>query len=178
MGLGIVLWYFMMHSGVHATIAGVLLALAIPFDVYYTKNKTLAATLVHHLHNPINYAIMPIFAIANTAISINTQSMGQLNIWVSLGIFAGLFLGKVVGIFLTTYLAVKTKISNLPAGVTWHNVIGMGFLGGIGFTMSIFVTTLAFTDQVLIENSKLIIIISSTLSGIIGYIYLKATLKH
>lgn len=176
--LGIILWYFMLHSGIHATISGVLLALAIPFDVMYSDKKTLAATLVHHLHKPINYVIMPIFAIANTAISINTQSINELNIWVSLGILSGLFLGKVIGIFLTTYLAVKTKISNLPTGVSWNNVIGMGFLGGIGFTMSIFVTTLAFTDQILIENSKLIIILSSTLSGIIGYVYLKATLKH
>jgi Na+:H+ antiporter, NhaA family len=171
--VGIALWYFMMHSGVHATIAGVLLALALPFDVRYSEKYTIPAWVVHHLHNPINYVIMPIFAIANTAISFNLGSIGNMNVWVSLGIFAGLFLGKALGIFGTTYLAVKTKISNLPEGVTWKDVLGMGFLGGIGFTMSIFVTTLAFTDIALIDNSKLIIILSSAMSGVVGYLLLK-----
>ncbi|MFN8438755.1 MAG: Na+/H+ antiporter NhaA [Cytophagales bacterium] len=173
LSLGLVLWFCMLHSGIHATIAGVLLALCIPFDVLYSEKYTLPAWLVHHLHNPINYVIMPIFAIANTAITLSTQSIGELNIWVSLGIFVGLFLGKVFGILGTTYFAVQTGISKLPENVTWHHVIGMGFLGGIGFTMSIFVTTLAFSDHVLIENSKLVIILSSTLSGIVGYLYLK-----
>jgi Na+:H+ antiporter, NhaA family len=175
---GLFLWYFMLHSGVHATIAGVLLALAIPFDVKYTEKYTLPAWLVHHLHNPINFVIMPIFAIANTAISINTSSIGDMNVKVSLGIFLGLFAGKVLGIFGSTYLAVKTKISALPSGVQWSDVIGMGFLGGIGFTMSIFVTNLAFAgDVVLIDNSKLIIIITSTLSGLVGYLFLKFIYK-
>lgn len=175
LGLGIALWYCMLHSGIHATIAGVLLALAIPFDVSYkTSAYSLPEYLVHHLHKPINFVIMPIFAIANTAIAVNIQSLNQINLPVSLGIFSGLFLGKAIGILGITYLAVKVGISSLPSGVKWIDVMGMGFLGGIGFTMSIFVTNLAFAgNNILIDNSKLVIILSSTLSGLVGYLLLK-----
>lgn len=176
--LGIFLWYCMLHSGIHATIAGVLLAIAIPFDIPYKAGNTLSEYLVHLLHKPINFVVMPIFAIANTAIAIQLESLSHISLPVSIGIFAGLFFGKAVGILGTTYLSVKAGVSTLPSGVKWVDVLGMGFLGGIGFTMSIFVTNLAFAgNNILIDNGKLVIILSSTLSGLVGYVLLRAINK-
>lgn len=168
--LGLVLWYFMLMSGVHATISGVLLALAVPFRK--GDDQSISTKLEHQLHQPVNFIIMPIFALANTAITLSTNVFTQFNWFVCLGIFVGLLVGKVIGITASTFFAVKLGISKLPEGVKWKHVVGMGFLGGIGFTMSIFVSTLAFNDPLLIDLAKLVIIVTSAFAGVVGYLVL------
>lgn len=174
LGLGIVLWYLIMQSGIHATIAGVLLAFTIPFQSK-GEDESLSSKLEHQLIQPVNFIIMPIFALSNTAIFLNTSVIQNINWDVTLGIFFGLIVGKAIGIFSFTYFCVKFKLSNLPDGVKWKHVLGMGFLAGIGFTMSIFVTNLAFVDENLVDIAKIIIIITSTAAGFLGYIFLKFT---
>ena len=168
---GGVMWCFMLMSGVHATIAGVLLAFAIPFrggDYQSPSYK-----LQHFLHKPVAFIIMPLFALANTGIALSGNWVQELANPNSLGIFAGLSAGKPLGIVLFSYLAVKLGLSRLPNDVTWRHVIGVGFLGGIGFTMSIFITLLAFDNTEIIESSKLSILLTSVLAGTIGYLILK-----
>ena len=172
---GILMWYFMLNSGVHATITGVLLAFAIPFS--HGKEKSTSYILQHWLHKPVAFLILPIFALANTAVIFNTDWHYALTHRYTLGIALGLLLGKPIGIFLFTFLAVKLKICTLPEDMNWKSIIGIGFLGGIGFTMSIFITLLAFSDQEHINNSKIMILIASLIAGIIGFFYLKSTLK-
>jgi NhaA family Na+:H+ antiporter len=168
--LGIVLWYFMHHSGIHATISGVLLALTIPA----TKNesKSTAGTLQDWLDTPVPFIILPLFAMANTAIQINPNWNAFFSSNYTLGIFFGLVFGKPIGIALFTFIFVKTGICKLPSGSNWKQLIAVSFLGGIGFTMSIFVSLLAFNDSIAINNSKLMIMISSLTAGIIGIIAL------
>ena len=172
---GIAMWYFMLHSGVHATITGVLLAFAIPFG--NGNKKSTSFILQHFLHKPVAFIILPIFALANTAI-ILTSDVGEiLAQHYSIGILLGLIIGKPLGIFTLSYIAVKLGICKLPDDLNWKSIICMGFLGGIGFTMSIFVTLLAFEDQTIINNAKLVILVSSLIAGIIGFFSLKSTLK-
>lgn len=173
---GIVMWYFMLHSGVHATITGVLLAFAIPFGTG-EKNST-SHILQHALHKPVAFIILPIFALANTAIAVSGNLDELLVANYSLGITLGLVIGKPIGIFFITLLAVKIGLCRLPKGLNWNAILGVGFLGGIGFTMSIFITLLAFENETLITNSKLIILLSSLLAGLIGFLYLKIILKN
>lgn len=125
------------------------------------------------LHPITNYFIMPLFAFANAGVIINSEAFSTLLSPVSLGIMVGLMIGKSTGIWLTTYLAVKLKIAQIPDGIQWKQIYGMAWLAGIGFTMSMFVTGLAFTDKQYIETAKVAILLASTLSGIIGYIILK-----
>jgi Na+:H+ antiporter, NhaA family len=169
---GLAMWYFMLQSGVHPTIVGVLLAFAIPFgggSGNYPSYK-----LQHALHKPVAYLIMPLFAMANTGIPITAESLAQLASPNALGILAGLVLGKPLGIVLFSLLAVKLGLSQLPSDVCWKQIIGVGFLGGIGFTMSIFITLLAFNDPALILVSKLSILIGSLVAGVIGFLILQA----
>jgi len=173
--LGVIMWYFMLHSGVHATITGVLLAFAIPFE--NGTKKTISYQLEHFLHKPVAFIILPIFALANTAIIINFNSSGTLIPNYAIGIIAGLVIGKPVGIYLFSFLSVKFKVAQLPEDLLWKPILGVALLGGIGFTMSIFITLLAFTDTEIINHAKLYIIIASLLSGIIGLFYLKVVLK-
>lgn len=172
---GITMWYFMLHSGVHATITGVLLAFAIPFG--NGDEKSTSYILQHFLHKPVAFAILPIFALANTAIVFGGDISNILNENYSLGIAFGLIAGKPVGIFLMSFLAVKFGICKLPTDLNWKSIFGVGLLGGIGFTMSIFITLLAFENETIINNSKLVILISSLTAGILGFITLKVTLK-
>ena len=172
---GIFMWYFMLNSGVHATITGVLLAFAIPFGTGSEKSPSII--LQHFLHKPVAYFILPIFALANTAILINSDWHVALSHNYTLGIALGLIIGKPIGIALFSYLAVKLKICSLPEDINWKAIIGVGFLGGIGFTMSIFITLLAFSDSEHIDNSKIMILVSSLVAGIIGLLFLKSTLK-
>ena len=163
---GIVMWYCLLQSGVHATIAGVLLGFAIPFS---TRGKNISYKLQHALHKPVTFIIVPIFALVNTAIplpggSITTVLSGAN----ALGIILGLFIGKVSGIFLFPYLLTKTGKASLQEGITWRSLLGLGFLGGIGFTMSMFISNLAFNDEQTIITSKLSILIASALSAITG----------
>lgn len=173
---GVVMWYFMLNSGVHATITGVLLAFAIPFG--NGSNKSTSYILQHFLHKPVAFIILPIFALANTAIILSSNVGEVLAQHYSLGIALGLIVGKPLGIFTLSFLAVKSGICKLPSDLTWKSILGVGFLGGIGFTMSIFVTLLAFDDATIINNAKFIILLSSLTAGIIGFLSLKLTLKR
>jgi len=172
---GFAMWYFMLNSGVHATITGVLLAFAIPFG--NGDKKSTSYILQHFLHKPVAFLILPLFAIANTCIAIGSNwqdGLGQTN---SLGILAGLILGKPLGIRLFSFLGVALGLGLLPADLKWKNIIGAGFLGGIGFTMSIFITLLAYTEAEIVNSSKIAILIASLLAGTIGFIWLRVTLK-
>lgn len=172
--LGSVMWYFMLHSGVHATITGVLLAFAIPFE--NGSEKTISYQLEHFLHRPVAFLILPIFALANTAITIHLDSNSLFPAY-GIAIIIGLFIGKPIGITLFSYIAVKFKTAVLPEDLDWKAIFGAGLLGGIGFTMSIFITLLAFSDAEIINNAKLYIIVASLLSGIFGLVFLKKVLK-
>lgn len=172
---GIAMWYFMYNSGVHATITGVLLAFAIPFG-NGDKNST-SYILQHVLHKPVAFVILPLFAIANTCIAIGPDWQGGLGEANSIGIIAGLIIGKPLGIFAFAFLGASLGLCKLPEDLKWKNIIGVGLLGGIGFTMSIFITILAYEDATLINSSKIAIIIASLTAGIIGFLFLKMTLK-
>jgi NhaA family Na+:H+ antiporter len=163
---GMVLWYCMFRSGVHATISGVLLAFAIPFGK--GGDQSLSARLQHFLHPVVAYFIVPVFALANTGIVLSSEivhTLGSLN---SLGILMGLTLGKPIGILLFSALAVQLKTASLPNGVAWKHILAAGMLAGIGFTMSIFITILAFPDPLTIVSSKVAILVASLLSAFIG----------
>lgn len=167
---GIFMWYFMLQSGVHATIAGVLLAFAIPFRD--GDEKSPSYMLQHFLHRPVAFIIMPLFALANTGIVLTGNWIPGLVTSNSFGIFAGLFAGKPLGIVLFSLLAVKLGISQLPEDVQWKHIVGAGFLGGIGFTMSIFITLLAFDNPEIVQSSKISILVSSFLVGTVGFLIL------
>jgi NhaA family Na+:H+ antiporter len=211
------LWFFMLESGVHATIAGVIAALTIPsrpklvptvftnstrnlldeFDNYpiatdYTMHEnqkaillnikdtidsvsTPSARLEHDLHLPVSLIVIPLFALANAGISIDFSSIGTtITEPVSLGVIAGLIFGKVLGIAGTAWLSIKTGIAKLPQGSNMSQIFGVAFLGGIGFTMSIFVADLAFVgNEALIFQAKIGILCASLFAGIFGYIWLR-----
>jgi Na+:H+ antiporter, NhaA family len=168
---GVVMWYFMLHSGVHATVTGVLLAFAIPFGK--GGKKSTSYILQHYLHKPVAFIILPIFALANTAIVLSSDMGTTLTQNYSLGIALGLIIGKPLGIFALTFIAVKIGICQLPTDLNWKSILGVGFFGGIGFTMSIFITLLAFDNETIINNAKFVILISSLIAGVLGYLSLK-----
>jgi NhaA family Na+:H+ antiporter len=216
---GIALWLAILESGLHATIAGVLLAIVIPISAKHNpikflqrskrvlseikvaqsknKNKIIAnehqKELVHNIQYEINqaisplqqyeyslhpwvmYIIMPLFALVNAGVKIDSVALSGLFSSISIGVFLGLFLGKPLGIMLLSWLSVKCKIAQLPREATWGQLIGVGFMAGIGFTMSIFIANLAFTDEGLVSTAKLAILITSLIAGIIGILILRAT---
>ena len=163
---GLVLWYCMFRSGVHATISGVLLAFAIPFGK--GGNQSLSARLQHFLHPIVAYFIVPVFALANTGIILSGEILHTLGSVNSLGIMMGLTLGKPIGIVLFSAVAVQIKTASLPSGVAWKHIMAAGMLAGIGFTMSIFITILAFPDSATIVSSKVATLVASLLSAFIG----------
>lgn len=165
---GLFIWYFIHHSGIHATIAGVLTALAIPMTTKEGKQSPLIK-LEHALVIPVNFLIVPIFALANTNIRFESTMLDGLVSPLGLGIIAGLCIGKPVGVFLMSKLAIKLRIAQLPAGANWKHIIGLGLLAGVGFTMAIFISLLSFTDSLLIAEAKFSILVASFLSGIVGY---------
>lgn len=167
---GLFMWYFMLQSGVHATIAGVLLAFAIPFRD--GGEKTPSYKLQHFLHRPVALLIMPLFALANTGIVLTDGWLAGLVNANSLGIFAGLLAGKPLGVVLFSLIAIKTGLSQLPEDVHWRHIVGAGFLAGIGFTMSIFITLLAFDNPEIVQRAKISILISSCFAGCAGFIIL------
>ena len=219
--VGIFMWFFMLESGVHATIAGVIAAMAIPSKPKYrpidftnsTKNLldeydnypvatdhtmhenqkaillnikdkidsigTPAARLEHDLHLPVALIVIPLFALANAGISIDFSSIGETIVTpVSLGIIAGLILGKVLGIFGVAWIAIKVGLAKLPEGSTLNQIFGVAFLGGIGFTMSIFVADLAFLGSPeLIFQAKVGILAASLFAGLFGYAWLRFIAK-
>jgi NhaA family Na+:H+ antiporter len=216
--LGLILWLAFLKSGIHATIAGVLLAFTIPASPRYDTNKfsekvkqlinhfdstgdhwknvlnnserqndvlaieescekvlTPLQRFEHELHPWVAFFIIPVFALANAGVTIaGMDLLSALTSSVSLGIIVGLFLGKQIGIFAFSYLAIKFKLASLPEGVNWKNLYGAGILAGIGFTMSLFIAGLAFNNPELLDLSKIGVLSGSLLSGIIGFIFLKS----
>ncbi len=170
---GALMWFLMVKSGVHATIAGVLLAFAIPFASKARQEESPSHRLEHRLHKPVAFVILPLFALANTGVVFDPawqQGLTSLN---SLGIIAGLVIGKPIGIVLLSYIAVVTGLCRLPADLTWRHIIGVGILAGIGFTMSIFITNLAFASQPEIVNAaKMAILVASVTAGLLGMLWL------
>jgi NhaA family Na+:H+ antiporter len=171
---GVFMWYFMLHSGVHATITGVLLAFAIPFGD--GGKKSISYKLQSFLHKPVAFMILPIFALANTAISFSDISIHSMAEPYVMGIVLGLIVGKPLGIFLMSYCTTKLGFSKLPRGLNWKSILGAGMLGGIGFTMSIFITLLAYNNIHIIDNSKIAILMSSAIAGVIGLLFLTQVL--
>ncbi len=161
---GIFLWYFFFNSGVHATIAGVLLAFTIPLHKI--------EDLIHSLHDPVNFIILPLFALANTTILFPSDLAPIYASIVHWGIFTGLVVGKPLGIFLFSWLAVKFKIAALPDGMNWYQLIGMGMIAGIGFTMSIFMATLAYKLPEVQTIAKVGILGASLVAGLAGYLFI------
>ena len=170
---GAIMWYFMLKSGVHATIAGVMLAFAIPFSVKQDDEASPSHKLEHFLHKPVAFLILPIFAFANTGIVIGSSWAQDLSSANSMGIVTGLVIGKPLGITLLVFIAVFLGICRLPLDMNWKHVFGAGLLGGIGFTMSIFITNLAFTGAPeLINASKIAILLASVTAGSVGFLWL------
>jgi NhaA family Na+:H+ antiporter len=168
---GVVMWYFMLHSGVHATITGVLLAFAIPFGD--GKEKSASYILQHVLHKPVAFIIIPLFTLANTCIPIAANWMdgvGQAN---SLGIIMGLVIGKPAGVVLFSFIAVATGWSSLPDGINWKQLLCLGVFCGIGFTMSIFITLLAYDNPEIVSQSKIDIFIASLIASVTGFLLLR-----
>lgn len=163
--LGILLWYFMFNSGIHATVAGVIFAFMIPVP----KLEELELKF----HTPVYFIVMPIFALANTAIAIPENSLEALNSSLSWGIIIGLCLGKPLGITTACYLLVSRKLAELPSGTNWYKMIGGGLLAGIGFTMSIFISTLAFTKAADQDIAKISVLLASLIAMLSGYFWLK-----
>jgi len=169
---GVFIWYFIHHSGIHATIAGVLVAMTIPTND--TNVESPLERLEHALVKPVNFIIIPLFAFANTNITLESTMVSGLMSDLSLGIALGLLLGKPVGILLVSYICTKLRISSLPEGSSWGHILGVGFLAGIGFTMSIFIAILSFDDPTNISEAKLSILITSLIAGIVGYLVLRS----
>ena len=168
---GVGMWYFMLHSGIHATITGVLLAFAIPFGD--GKRKTASYVLQHLLHKPVAFIILPLFALANTCIVLEPEWYKGLTTASSIGIMLGLVVGKPLGIFVFSFVTVWLGWCALPEGIKWKHILGIGLLAGIGFTMSIFITLLAFDKPLDIEHAKIATLLSSVLAGILGFAWLK-----
>lgn len=173
---GIIMWYFMLQSGVHATITGILVAFAIPFG--NGEKKSTSYVLQHRLHKPVAFIILPLFALANTCITFSRDWIDHLWQPNSIGVFMGLVIGKPLGICLFSFLAVSMGICTLPSDLRWKHILGAGFLGGIGFTMSIFIALLAFNNDELILGTKITILLSSLIAGTIGFLWLKLALKE
>ena len=171
---GALMWFLMLKSGVHATIAGVLLAFAIPFTGRAEDDASPSHRLEHWLHKPVAFLVLPIFALANTGIIVAAGWDQELLSSNSLGILGGLVIGKPLGIFLASFLAVSVGLCALPGDIKWRHIFGAGLLGGIGFTMSIFITNLAFAGNVdLINASKMAILMASLVAGGFGFLWLR-----
>ena len=168
--LGLGMWYSMYRSGIHASFAGVILAFLLPTQKLGTFERKLTF--------PVNFIVIPIFALANTSIVISSAAITGLSSPLSIGIILGLFVGKPLGITLAVYLMTKFRLVRLGERVNWLQFIGVGILAGIGFTMSIFVSILAFPDDEMMRDiAKLSVLIASTLAMIVGYIWLKIVSK-
>ncbi|MEO8574101.1 MAG: Na+/H+ antiporter NhaA [Pyrinomonadaceae bacterium] len=171
---GILMWYLMLKSGVHATIAGVLLAFAIPYSAKADDEESPSHKLEHILHKPAAFVILPIFALANTGIVFGPEWLTSLTTSNSSGIILGLVAGKPIGIMVLSFVAVAIGLCKLPLDLSWKHVFGAGLLGGIGFTMSIFITNLALAnDPNAINASKLAILFASLTAGVAGFLWLR-----
>lgn len=175
LSIGMLMWYFMYKSGIHATITGVLIAFVIPFDK--SVQNTALNKLQQKLNLPVAYIILPLFALANTAIPIPFSILNNLSSPNSYGIIFGLLIGKPLGIFLFSVFGVLIGICAIPENLKKYHLLFVGLLAGMGFTMSIFITVLAYTDPVIITSSKIAIMVGSAAAGALGYIGLRLTLK-
>jgi len=175
--LGAVLWVSVLKSGVHATLAGVALAFMIPLDAREERSeRTLSESIEHDLHPWVSFMILPLFAFVNAGIDLRGLALGQLASPVPLGIMLGLFIGKQVGVFLFSWVAVRLKLASRPEGSNWSQLYGIALMTGIGFTMSFFIDSLAFVDGTVYGYAdKLAILLGSLLSGIAGYLVLRRT---
>lgn len=174
---GLFLWYFLHHSGIHATIAGVLLAFSIPTNASNVEISPLEK-LEHQLHIPVSFMIMPVFALTNTNITFSSDMVSGITSTLGLGIICGLILGKLIGINVFSLIAIKLKLSSLPQNSNWLQMMGVGLLAGIGFTMSIFIALLSFKDEILIQDeAKFAILIASFIAAILGFIILSISSK-
>lgn len=171
--VGVIMWVFVLKSGVHATLAGVLIAFTIPLK---TKNEdeALLYKMEHGLHPWVAFLILPVFAFANAGVNFTGIGIDDLLQPLTLGIAVGLFLGKQIGVFLATWIGVKSGIARLPENVSWKHVYGVACLTGVGFTMSLFIGSLAFTTVDVMNAVRLGVVLGSVLSGIIGYLLLKS----
>ncbi len=172
---GIIMWYCMLKSGVHATITGVLLAFAIPFGG--SNKKSPSYRLQHFLHKPVAFIILPIFALANTCLILSDGWVKDLTTNNNLGIIIGLLIGKPMGIVLFCFLLIKFKRGSLPTGISMKHITGAGILAGIGFTMSIFIANLAFKNGDTIQSSKIAVLTGSVLACVAGLFWLNFSLK-
>lgn len=168
---GLFIWYFIHHSGIHATIAGVLTAVTIPTNKH--SGPSPLEKLEHFLAKPVNFIIMPIFALANTNISFHLGMTDGLYSYLGLGIIIGLLLGKPIGITFVSWIVVRMGWGTLPRDAQWKHILGLGLLGGIGFTMSIFIALLSFNEPSVQVESKFAILVASVLSGISGFLLLR-----
>ncbi len=173
--LGLVVWVAFLKSGVHATIAGVLVALTVPIDAEGEADyhDSLLHRMEHALHGYIAFLVLPVFALANAGVALGGGA--DLGSAVSLGILLGLMVGKPIGVMLCAWLAIKVGLASLPTGVTWRQMLGVSLLTGVGFTMSLFIAGLAFDSALLLDSAKLGILVASTLMGVGGYVLLRTS---
>lgn len=174
--VGIILWVSVLKSGVHATLAGVALAFMIPMNSKNAEGKpfSMSKEMEHALHYWVAFMILPLFAFVNAGVDLRGISLEEMFNPVPMGIMLGLFIGKQVGVFGFSWLAIKLKLASLPTGSNWQQLYGVSILTGIGFTMSLFVDSLAYNDtQIYHYTDKLAILLGSFLSGIVGYLVLK-----
>ncbi len=176
--MGIVLWVAVLKSGVHATLAGIVLALFIPLRIKSENGRSPLKELEHDLHPAVAFGILPLFAFANTGVSLNGVTFSSLLEPVPLGIAAGLFLGKQLGVMGAAWMAIKLGWARLPSGTRWRELYGVAVLCGIGYTMSLFISSLAFEQGTtgLVADDRLGILCGSILSALLGYTVLRATL--
>ncbi len=172
---GLVIWVCVLKSGVHATLAGVIVAFAIPLTPKAKGEDSLLEELEHNLHPWVSFAVLPLFAFANAGVSLQGSSFGDLLQPIPFGIAAGLFVGKTAGIFMATWLAIASGLGAKPAGATWVQVLGVSMLGGIGFTMSLFIGMLAFPDPAQAAPLRLGVLAGSLISALAGYMVLRAS---
>uniref|UniRef100_UPI0035A0FCCA Na+/H+ antiporter NhaA n=1 Tax=Jeotgalibaca porci TaxID=1868793 RepID=UPI0035A0FCCA len=172
---GIFVWYFIHHSGIHATIAGVMVAMTLPTND--TSVESPLERLEHALVKPVNFLIIPLFAFANTNITLQSEMLHGLTSSLGLGIFFGLLVGKPVGIFITSWICNRLGMGTLPEGSSWTHIIGVGLLAGIGFTMSIFISILSFNNPLFVSEAKLSVLLTSVVAGTAGYLLLKSNSK-
>jgi len=175
--VGAIMWVCVLKSGVHATLAGVALAFAIPIDSGDDGSPSPAEDAEHALEPWVHFGILPLFAFANAGVSLAGLKVGDLFAGIPLGIAAGLFIGKQIGIFGATWLAVRAGLGDMPAGATWRQVYGVALLGGIGFTMSLFIGTLAFPDPAQAGQVRLGVLAGSLLSAVAGYALLATSAR-
>ena len=175
--LGILLWVFVLKSGIHASLAGVLLAQFIPMKPKDTSAHSPLYKLEHSIEPWVNFIILPIFAFANAGVSFSGMKLNLLWDPVTLGIILGLFFGKQIGVMLFTYLGSILKICKLPSDISWAQYYGLSLVTGIGFTMSLFIGSMAFTDPEYQTSVRLGVLIASLLAGIFGYLTLRFTTK-